>query len=290
MLISNENKESIMRYAAEKAVIVIAAVIGLGMLGLSLVSMYNDFVGGKSLPYLLVDLAFFSFGTILAGGSLRLYKRLVMLSVVTESAFEDVVYTRLRPVLEEIAHGTVEINEVKTKLSNLEKRLEKMEEELTKPAEVVGVPAPEALALRKTAFYMRTVITSMFFFGAYLFLLNYSLPFEPYLYTLLYVLWWFFITKEFDLFNRIEAWVVLGIPVLLVPAGSIILRATIGLAPLMGLIFLTVVIYAYLYYLYARTLRVEESEKVAANGYRRENFLYAKVKDACRKIVGWMKG
>jgi|GEM_PF-989611 len=276
-----------MKYTAEKAVIVIATTIGFGILGLSLVSMYNDFVSGKNMSYLLVDLAFFSFGTILAGGSLRLYKRLVMLSVVTESAFEDVVYSRLRPILEEIAHGTVEMNEVKTRLSNLEKRLVRMEEELTKPAEV-ATPA-EALALRKTAFYMRTVITSIFFFGAYLFLLNYSLPFEPYLYTLLYILWWFFITREFDLFHRIEAWIVLGIPVLLVPAGSIILRTTIGLAPLMGLIFLTVVVYAYLYYLYARTLCIEETEKTAANGYRRENFLYVKMKEAYRKIIGWMK-
>ncbi|HDM60131.1 MAG TPA: hypothetical protein ENF96_00560, partial [Archaeoglobus veneficus] len=73
-----------MKYTAEKAVIVIATTIGFGILGLSLVSMYNDFVSGKNMSYLLVDLAFFSFGTILAGGSLRLYKRLVMLSVVTE--------------------------------------------------------------------------------------------------------------------------------------------------------------------------------------------------------------
>ncbi|AEA47839.1 hypothetical protein [Archaeoglobus veneficus] len=278
-----------MKYAAEKAVIAIAAIMGFGIIGISLISMYNDFVNGKDLPYLLIDFLFFSFGTVLAGGSLRLYKRLVMLSVVTESAFEDVIYARLRPVLEEIAYGTAEVNEVKTRIVNLEKKLEKMEEELVRPVEI-SVPSPESIVLRKTAFYMRTVVVAMFFFGAYLFLLNYNLPYEPYLYTLLYILWWFFVTKEFNLFHRIEAWVVLGIPVLLVPAGTIILRATIGLVPLMGLIFLTVVLYAYLYYLYAKTLSVEEVEKVSTNGYRRENFLYAKTKETCRKLVEWFRG
>jgi len=277
-----------MKYTAEKAVIAITAIVGLSLLGLSLISIYNDFSSSKGLPYLIVDLAFFAFGITLTGGSLRLYKRLVIFSVVTESAFEDVIYTRLRPVLEEIAYGTADINEVKTKILNLEKKLDKMEGELTKPPEVAISP-PDALVLRKTAFYMRTVITSMFFFGAYLFVLNYILPFEPYLYTLLYVLWWVFITKEFNLFHRVEAWIVLGIPVLLVPAGSIILSATIGIAPLMGLIFTSVIVYAYLYYLYARTLTIEESERTATNGYRRENFLYAKMKGGLKRITEWVK-
>ncbi len=277
-----------MKYTAEKAAIVITAIAGISLLALSLISIYNDFSSSKGLPYLMVDFAFFAFGVTLTGGSLKLYKRLVILSVVTESAFEDIIYTRLRPVLEEIAYGTADINEVKSRIFNLEKKLDKIEGELTRPPEVAVSP-PDSLVLRKTAFYMRTVITSMFFFGAYLFILNYSLPFEPYLYTFLYVLWWAFITREFNLFHRVEAWVVLGIPVLLVPAGSIILSATIGIVPLMGLIFISVIAYAYLYYLYARTLTIEESEKTVTNGYRRENFLYAKVKNSIRKITEWVK-
>ncbi|MFP3908978.1 MAG: hypothetical protein ACLFVX_03880, partial [Archaeoglobaceae archaeon] len=245
----------------EKAVIAIMVLIGIFIFLVSLVSMYNDFTQGRNLGYLLVDFAFLLFSAVLIGGGLKLYRKLVMFAVVTESAFEEVVYTNLRPLLREIAFSTTELDEVKTRVSGLEKKITHMEDELTRPIdhEARGAPA-DMLMFRKTTFYMRSMVVALFFFGTYLFLLDFNIPNEPYLYTLMYVYWWVFITKEFDLFSRIEPWVILGIPILLVPAGALILRTVAGVALLMGLIFITVVAYAYLYYQYARTLSVEESE------------------------------
>jgi tetrahydromethanopterin S-methyltransferase subunit G len=266
-----------MKFTVERIAIAITTLIGILLLLLSLISMYNDFVQARPPLYLIVDLCFFMVGIAIIGGSLRLYKKTVMFSVVTESAFEEVVYDRLKPLLEEIAFGTTEFSEVKTRISSLEKKIEHIETELTKPP-VVEYP-PESIALRKTAFYMRTFLTSILFFGTYLFFLNYTLVYGPYLYTLLYAIWWFFITKEFDLFKRMEAWMVLGIPILLVPAGTLILRAVVGLASVMGLIFATSMLYAYLYYLYAKTLLETET------GGKKENFLYMKTKEAIRKLL-----
>lgn len=284
----------------EKAVIAIMVLIGIFIFLVSLVSMYNDFTQGRNLGYLLVDFAFLLFSAVLIGGGLKLYRKLVMFAVVTESAFEEVVYTNLRPLLREIAFSTTELDEVKTRVSGLEKKITHMEDELTRPIdhEARGAPA-DMLMFRKTTFYMRSMVVALFFFGTYLFLLDFNIPNEPYLYTLMYVYWWVFITKEFDLFSRIEPWVILGIPILLVPAGALILRTVAGVALLMGLIFITVVAYAYLYYQYARTLSVEESEserresrserEQVGGKERRGNFLYNKVVASIRDLISWMK-
>ncbi len=288
----------------EKAVIAIMVLIGIFVFLISLVSMYNDFTQGRNLGYLTVDLAFLLFSAVLIGGGLKLYRKLVMFSVVTQSAFEEVVYTNLRPLLREIAFSTTELDEMKTRVSSLERKITHMEDELTSPMDYGKREAPtEMFMFRKTAFYMRTMVVALFFFGTYLFLLDFNIPNEPYLYTLMYVYWWVFITKEFDLFSRIESWVILGIPILLVPAGALILRTVAGIAFLMGLIFVTVVVYAYLYYQYARTLTVEtretegagegegEEEEIAGEEglKRRSNFLYNKIVTSIRDLISWMR-
>lgn len=294
----------------EKAVIAIMVLIGVLVFLVSLVSMYNDFTQGRNLGYLIVDLAFLLFSAVLIGGGLKLYRKLMMFSVVTQSAFEEVVYTNLRPLLREIAFSTTELDEVKTRISGLERQITHMEDELTKPIdhETRGAPA-DMLMFRKTAFYMRSMVVALFFFGTYLFLLDFNIPNEPYLYTLMYVYWWVFITKEYELFSRIEPWVILGIPILLVPAGALILRTVAGIALLMGLIFATVIAYAYLYYQYAKTLTVETREtKTEGEGEgedegaeeeltggeegeqkRRPNFLYNKIVTSIRDLISWMK-
>jgi len=261
----------------EGMVVAIAIVVGVFILGLSLISLYNDFITERDIQYLIVDLIFFGFGLLLLCGSLKIYKRLLMLSVATESIFEDVMYRRLKPLIDMVASGAIDLNEVKTMVTSLEKRLDKMEETLTKPAEVA---VPERIVYNKSAFYMRTVITLFVFLGIYNFYLSYTVPYEPYLYTILYIIWWVFVTMEFNMFHKVEAWVVFGIPILIVPSSSLIMIATIGYTPSMGIIFATSLIYAYLYYIYAKSL---------SSGKKGGNFLNEKMKEGFGKIVRWFK-
>jgi hypothetical protein len=110
-------------------------------------------------------------------------------------------------------------------------------------------------------------------------MIQFTIPYENYLYILLYAYWWFFFTFEYRVQHRTEAWIALSIPVLLVPAGSILLRVLVGLTMLMAIVFLTSMIYGYLYYRYARELRKEELIKESADGFRREPFLKKIVTD-----------
>ncbi len=291
-----------MKYAAEKAVIILSLVFGFGVLVASIVSLYNDFSAGKSFEYLMTDVVFFTFGVVLTGGALRLYKRLVKMSAMSDELFNELVFERLKPVLEEVAYSTVELSEVKAELEKLASKIERLER--TEKYGVVGTPY-------SVAFYMRVIVVSLIYMGIYLFMLNYyMMAYTPYLLILLYLVWWAFITREFNLFSRFEAWLVMGIPVLIVPAMAIVLQTAVGVAPLMGLTFATSLLYAYLYYLYAQELssesksgRSEESggfirpsgsqpmnkeEEIVSRG-NEPNFLLRKTKTFFYEIVRWLR-
>ncbi len=281
-----------MRYAVEKAVIAISVLVGLGILAASIISLYNDFSAGKSFEYLMTDVVFFSFGILLTGGALRLYKQLFTLSTIADDVFDELVFSRLRPVLEEIAYSTVELSEVKAELERLKGEIEKFER-----MEAMG----ESLAAGKIAFYMRSIVVSLVYVGAYLFMLNYYMNYTPYLLPVLYLIWWAFITNEFRLFSRFEAWLVMGIPVLIVPAMAIVIQTTFGIAPLMGIVFATSLLYAYLYYLYAQELSAEsggkgglglkekKEEKEFFISKPRKNFLLRKTESFLQDVLRWLK-
>ncbi len=239
----------------EKLISVLITVFGVFLIVISLLSMYNDLRVGRSLEYYLVDLFFFFLGILITAGGFRLYRRIVAYEVLTEVAVEEILHEKLRPVLEQIAFTTAEMDEIKSRLDAIASEIRSMEEKVTKAPES---PAG-SLVLSKIAFYVKTMMFTLFFFGIYLFLVNFILPYEPFIYVALYAVWWVFITSEFKLFNRTEAWVVLCIPILIVPTAAIVLISLIGITNVRVIVLATAVLYAYLYYLYAKRLTgVEE--------------------------------
>ena len=261
--------------AAENITTITSALIGALLLVASLYSLYIDYTSMRPEIYIAIDFAIVIISSIILGGSLKLRRRVTAYTVAANRAFDEVIYNRLKPIMEEVALGILEVNEVKTKMESLEKAIASLEDKLTiRPA------APEAGA----AFYLKTVVAMLVYFGTYLFMIQFTLPYENYLYILLYAYWWFFFTFEFRVQHRTEAWIALSIPVLLVPAGTILLRVLVGLTILMAIVFLTSMIYGYLYYRYARELRKEELIKETANGFRREPFWRKIVSDMIRYL------
>ncbi len=274
-----------MKYATEKAVIVISFLVGVAVLSASIISMYNDFSTGKSFEYLMTDIVFFVFGVVLTGGALRIYKKLITLSTIADDLFEELVFTRLRPVLEEVAYNTVELSEVKAELEKLTKKVDSLESFKAQTGFVGDV-----------SFYMRTIIVSFVYVCSYLLMLNYYTDYTPYLFVVLYIIWWAFITREFKLFSRFEAWLVMGIPVLIVPAMSIVIQNLLGIPTLMGIIFSTSLLYAYMYYLYAKELSLESGKQKSDNqkeSYQKKkekpNFFLRKTSSFVSDIIRWLK-
>ena len=240
----------------EKVVVIFVMLIGFGMLIISLVSMYNDLSTGKPPEYYVVDFLFFSFSLVLIGGGLRLYKRMLAYEALADAVFDDILYNRLKPLLEQVAFSTAEIDEVKTKLSEIESEIRNIEERVAK-----GSAPGETLLVRKITFYVKTIMVAMFFFGIYLFMINFILPYEVFLYVVLYIIWWVFITSEFNIFDKMDAWIILCIPILIVPSAAIILNAVFGIVTARVIVFWTALLYAYLYYRYAKKIAVLPKEE-----------------------------
>ncbi len=236
---------------AEKIVVFIVIFVGLGMLAVSLVSLYNDLSLEKGVIYYVVDLIFFAFSVFLIGGGIRLYRRILAYEALADVIVDEVLYERLKPLLEQIAFSTAEMDEVKAKLSEIENELKRLES-IEHKAPTVG----------NVVFYVKTIMVAMFFFGFYLFMINFILPYEVFLYVVLYVIWWAFITQEFRLLDRMEAWIVLCIPILIVPSASIIIDSLFGMVAARAVVFWSAVIYAYLYYLYAKKLATSPREPI----------------------------
>jgi len=240
----------------EKIIVVFAILLGFFLLFVSLVSMYNDLSAGRPLEYYIADIFFFTISLLIVAGGLRLYKRIIAYEALTEMAFDEILYEKLKPILEQIAFSTAELNELKTKLDAIESEIRSIEDRVLKAPEV---PA-SSIVLQKVAFYVKTIMFTLFFFGAYLFMINFIIPYESFLYVVLYLIWWIFITSEFKLFGKTEAWVVLCIPILVVPSASIVLNALFGITTVRIVVFATAVLYAYLYYFYARKIAVASSD------------------------------
>jgi hypothetical protein len=66
-----------------------------------------------------------------------------------------------------------------------------------------------------------------------------------------YVLWWVLLTSEFRLFNNMAAWMLVFIPILLVPVGFMILDAFFQINNVIALFYGLLALYAFLYFLWA---------------------------------------
>ncbi len=242
----------------EKIVVIFVTLLGFFLLFVSLVSMYNDLTFRRPLEYYVADIFFFAISLLIVAGGMRLYKRILAYEALEEIAVEEILYEKLKPVLEQVAFSTMELDELKTKLETIEREIRTMEDRVTKAPE----KAVEALMIQKVTFYVKTIMFTLFFFGVYLFMLNFIIPYENFFYIVLYLIWWVFITSEFDLFNRTEAWVVFSVPILVVPSATIALDTLIGITAVRILVFVTAVLYAYLYYVYAKRLAFSPGEEI----------------------------
>ena len=230
-----------------------AALIGSAIFILSLYSFYIDYYTNKPMLNLAIDIALLFLSAVIVGGSLNIRRKLVTYKVTAEKTFNEVIYTRLKPIMEEVALGIVEINTMRKKLEDVERKVSTIEELAT---------AQKLTPEQKLNFYFRALIVMIFYLGTFIYLMQYTLPQNYLISILLFLYWWLFITYEYDIFHRGEALVMLAAPVLIVPSLYILIRVTLGIAAAQGIIFLASALYAYYYYTIAKRIVGSEEESV----------------------------
>lgn len=100
-------------------------------------------------------------------------------------------------------------------------------------------------------FICKVMVIIIFSFYSLFYTTSYPLSFIHYYITGIYVVWWILFTSEYKLFKSDKAWIWGITPILIVPALSMILDATIGLNYMIGVLFFGLIIYAYSYYVWS---------------------------------------
>lgn len=103
-------------------------------------------------------------------------------------------------------------------------------------------------------FITKVMVMIIFTFSALVYVTAYPLGIVHYFMLVLYLAWWALFTSEFHLFENKNAWIWGMAPIMTVPAGGIILDATLGLNNMVGILFSILFFYAYLYYSWAAAL------------------------------------
>ncbi len=237
----------------DNLVTLIAFLTGLILFAVSLLSLHADYQLERPLENLIIDVIFLIFSAILIGGSLNLRKRLSGYEVSVNAAFNEVIYSKLKPILEEVAIGIIEMNRLSKKVENIEKKISVIEELAT-----TQKITPE----QKINFYFKSIIVMILYIGIFVFITQYILPYDHLISPLLFLVWWGLITIEFNIFDKGEALIMLIAPPLIVPSLYLILKTLVGVAITHGLIFVSSAIYAYYYYLLAKSIRSPERESL----------------------------
>lgn len=94
---------------------------------------------------------------------------------------------------------------------------------------------------------MLIVVTS----SALVYVSEYPLGMIHYFILLLYLLWWLLFTTEYNLFSKPVAWAWAVAPILIIPSMGIILDVTLGLNIMIALLFGSMLVYAYSYYVWS---------------------------------------
>ncbi len=100
-------------------------------------------------------------------------------------------------------------------------------------------------------FIAKVLVLITFTFSALVYVSEYPLSIVHYFILVIYLAWWALFTSEYHLFENKNAWVWALIPIMTVPAGGIILDATLGVNNMVGILFFLMFVYAYSYYSWA---------------------------------------
>jgi len=180
-------------------------------------------------------------------------KRRIITDMLIDTAFQEGVYARLKPLIEHIAQAHVGASMVLDKLANIDLKLsELMREQYSKDKDVEEIIQQPIAVATSIKFIIKAIFLIVVTMAAFMFLLNFNLGgITPYGVLLIFIMWWVFITSEYNLWREDSAWGMVFLPILVVPVGVMLLANLINYNVLMAMLYVSVGVYTLIYYLWA---------------------------------------
>jgi hypothetical protein len=200
----------------------------------------------------IVNLTIVIIGICALWGGITLAKRTIAMEQLIDIGFENGVYNRLEPVLEEIAGTQVVINKMDERLNNmninldlLKKRSVELKIPGTEPAFGIDISA-------QISRFLRLIILINITLVAFIFLLNFTRSYTPFILTIMFVVWWLEVTYDYTLWEKSSAYYWGFFPILTIPITTILGDIMYGSGILIGSMGILLALYVIAYYTWSK--------------------------------------
>ncbi|HWR26413.1 MAG TPA: hypothetical protein VN316_00900 [candidate division Zixibacteria bacterium] len=185
----------------------------------------------------LTNIFYFIIGLGTLSGVSFLIRKETHLQHIADETFERVIYSRLEPVLRDVAQVQVGLTAVQTRLDMMNRNIETVSKK-----EVTEAPAASSPS------HVKYIILINLTLAVFLFMLQYPLTYVPYAITVIYIIWWGVITAEHKLWDLDVTWMWIFVPVLVLPVYTIAMNSYLQDYQLFGSLFFGLGLYIFLYY------------------------------------------
>ncbi len=220
---------------------------------ISSLSFYTDFIIKSNFIYSLLDL--FIIVVCLNGlyFILNSIKRKIITDVLIDTAFQEGVYSRLEPLVENLAQTRVDTDIILDRISNIDLKVENIQKERytrdIKSSDLMEEPIALGTSIK---FAIKAVFLIILTMAAFMFLVNFNLGgITPYSVLLIFIAWWIFITNEYKLWKEPFTWTMVFLPILVIPVTVMLLNNLLNYNVMMATVYIFVGFYTFIYYIWA---------------------------------------
>lgn len=237
----------------EKMGLFSALIISVVILILSGFSFYIDIFVKSDYFFALIDIVIILMCIWAVYFILNAIKRNIITDILIDTAFQDGVYSRLKPLIENIAQGHIDTEIILEKMANMDMKVQNILKERysrdIRSVEFMKEPIAVATSIKFAIKAIFLIIITMVFFNL---ILNFSIGgITPYAVLLVFVIWWGFITSEYNLWKETSAWTAVFFPILVIPITIMLLGSLINYNVLIAELYISVGLYTFAYYVFA---------------------------------------
>ena len=237
----------------EKIGLFSALIMSVAILIFSSLSFYLDLFIKSDFQFALIDLFFMLISLAAIYFIFNAFRRRIVTDILIDMAFQNGVYTRLRPLIENIAKASVGADVILERLYNLDQKVENILKERYTGEIKSGDFSQEPVAIGTSIkFTIKTIFLITVTMAAFMFLLNFNLGGStPYAVLFVFFMWWGFITSEYDLWKENSAWSAVFFPIVIIPITVMLLGNLFNYNVLMAGMYLSIGFYTIAYYVWA---------------------------------------
>ncbi|CAD7769640.1 hypothetical protein AIOGIFDO_00654 [Candidatus Methanoperedenaceae archaeon GB37] len=238
----------------EKMGLVVVSLFGGFLVIFSAISFAVD-IWNFNILNAVIDSFVFIIGSSIIFYSFKHVKRVLLMDSLLDMAFQEGLYARLEPVLSRIARSHVESGELREMMNRLDTKMKAiLQSQYSRDIDLEKLFSKEEITVGTSLkFTIKAVFLLIVSLAIFLLLTIPGIPFPQYIFLFLFILWWLFLTSEYDLWENHFAWTFLFFPMLVVPVTFMLVSNLYSdiFSLVLALFYILTGFYVFLYYLWA---------------------------------------